>query len=1085
MRVTVSIFRRSGSKRLLGESNQTHQPNYRKKSMMQQKCSKMEKVLIFSVLVAGLSLGSAQAALYPDMKNVEEPTTNYPASFSKFNPPIDSSIVVDANAPQIAEWTRQNNPGDTMALSGENLSTYTNKISEGRDTRFVFFGNGYQTADGLIDRLDGRLCAVTLPTALPAHDMYLMWPRNGHGFGEPIAINQTEAWWVGPDLVSRGDSFSIYGRNLSLDGTNSYAYIKGYGWISSTSCNPYKADFVVPNDLKNGTYTIYAHNGHGGKYGWSTNGITLTIKDMIVWNEDTNTWRNVKNYGAVGDGVTDDYKAIASAVSAAISDGYGTVYFPSGVYMVGTRIYPNSGGVRYKGAGMDKTTLEAVSSGFDGSSYNAVIVPSSDTAIEDMTINKGDDNIICVRVQGGGSAKTGIRLNRVRLSCLGHGPLGRSDGGTPLYFASAEDFRATDCEFIVDYGISGITTRQIFFDHCTFLPTGDCNGIIAFSGSELSMNNCYAHPLSTADSTSNYGWGKGRWIYGGGTINKIYIGGNTSTNMVPRSPAVEFSETSINITGSSAAYSTNYVYFNSGDLSGVKGAARLALDSPPNGYRSYPITTIDVKNRIVGIKRDWYTGTFPTSNPCEIREVVDQNSGEQFLWEAMNAYYRGSPTVVSNASTIVFTNLMANYNGWTFTIADGKGMGQSSKINGVTSDGVVHLADPLRVLPDSTSVCKIGKFLDRVVVYKNNLNGSDRAATPGVYTATTGFNCYGGASRLVIDGNRFGKMKTGLMLWSNSDKGDAQIIQPNVFNMVKDNTIDTCQNGISQIIQDWGRAVIADRTFYGNITRGNLVTHSTVSAFSESTSSGRQRKDLCVFDKNTAIDNAKTFSSSGGGLYDQVWVNNRFQQNGGDGIPLSSSESDVLQNNQWSGFTSKYIGTFSGGIMNLPHRVVYLSKNVQSAAIPLWNCGTAPFTWIVDGSSAPWLTVSPSSGSTVNEQGSTLTFNLTSEPSSDTEAVVTVNAGTESRQLTVYYSNAQIVSSTKVVYPLSGFSGVQVRAILLDEVANMTRNLGDVQNMTELVIDNLVPGHWYKLTFEKYDATSGTWTKVQESHFKM
>ena len=46
-----------------------------------------------------------------------------------------------------------------------------------------------------------------------------------------------------------------------------------------------------------------------------------------------NQWHDVKaDYSATGDGSTDDYSVIASAFTAVSSAGYGTVYFPDGVY---------------------------------------------------------------------------------------------------------------------------------------------------------------------------------------------------------------------------------------------------------------------------------------------------------------------------------------------------------------------------------------------------------------------------------------------------------------------------------------------------------------------------------------------------------------------------------------------------------------------------------------------------------------------------------------------------------------------------------------------------------------------------------
>lgn len=45
-------------------------------------------------------------------------------------------------------------------------------------------------------------------------------------------------------------------------------------------------------------------------------------------------WFNVKVYGALGDGTTDDTTAIQNAINAAQTAGGGTVYFPSGTYLV-------------------------------------------------------------------------------------------------------------------------------------------------------------------------------------------------------------------------------------------------------------------------------------------------------------------------------------------------------------------------------------------------------------------------------------------------------------------------------------------------------------------------------------------------------------------------------------------------------------------------------------------------------------------------------------------------------------------------------------------------------------------------------
>jgi hypothetical protein len=64
---------------------------------------------------------------------------------------------------------------------------------------------------------------------------------------------------------------------------------------------------------------------------------------------------NVKNYGATGDGTTDDYTAVSNAISAAYTAGGGTVYFPIGTYRINSQILlPNDGSSSAGSSGMYK-----------------------------------------------------------------------------------------------------------------------------------------------------------------------------------------------------------------------------------------------------------------------------------------------------------------------------------------------------------------------------------------------------------------------------------------------------------------------------------------------------------------------------------------------------------------------------------------------------------------------------------------------------------------------------------------------------------------------------------------------------------
>lgn len=68
---------------------------------------------------------------------------------------------------------------------------------------------------------------------------------------------------------------------------------------------------------------------------------------------------NVKDYGARGNGVTDDTAAIRRALAAAVKAGGGAVFLPAGRYVISERISITNSSIVLRGAGPDATVLLA------------------------------------------------------------------------------------------------------------------------------------------------------------------------------------------------------------------------------------------------------------------------------------------------------------------------------------------------------------------------------------------------------------------------------------------------------------------------------------------------------------------------------------------------------------------------------------------------------------------------------------------------------------------------------------------------------------------------------------------------------
>ena len=495
---------------------------------------KRQQALLCALFMA-LALLTARlvvAATYPDMASytIPSPAPTLPSGMDPYTPPVNTSTPA-ATAPAFAEWTRTGQPDDNLVVTGSSLSTNSG-VDLGMDTNFLVYGqnsSGSALIAAKIQRLDAQKGIITLDASLPSWSMYLLWAQNSNGYGRPVGVNRTDAWWIGPDNGPVGASISVYGRNLSYQNgtTTSWIYIQQAGqagqWVTPTAVNPYCVTFTIPSNLSTGSYLVWVHNGHGGNYGWS-GPLTLTVNTGPGW---TGTQFNVMSYGATGNGTTDDTAAITSCMTAAAAVPYSTIYFPAGTYSVSNMFtLPNN--TRWMGAGASSTTIQCAAN-FSTSAY-ALLYGQYDAGptnaeFDNLTLNGGaycGNQTTLLRMRGGNN----FRFANVNF-------ISNGAAAQPFDFDNSSYIYLTDCNVTGTNCFLG-SGSQMFINGVNYYGTNDADVMwIANNRTQLSISNCTGQNLNDSNPNSGAGWAMGRF-YSGGQYD-IYVGNNTTNNLEVRS----------------------------------------------------------------------------------------------------------------------------------------------------------------------------------------------------------------------------------------------------------------------------------------------------------------------------------------------------------------------------------------------------------------------------------------------------------------------------------------------------------------------------------------------------------------------
>lgn len=132
---------------------------------------------------------------------------------------------------------------------------------------------------------------------------------------------------------------------------------------------------------------------------------------------DTAVVFDVRDYGATGDGSTDDAAAIQAAIDAAVAAGGGTVLFPEGTYATTATLTINSGRINLVGSGIDATVIA-----YSGAGVALTIDGGNFCLARDLTITSAGTG--CVDVSASAANCLSDVFERVRLTGPGRGVAG-------------------------------------------------------------------------------------------------------------------------------------------------------------------------------------------------------------------------------------------------------------------------------------------------------------------------------------------------------------------------------------------------------------------------------------------------------------------------------------------------------------------------------------------------------------------------------------------------------------------------------------------------------------------------------------
>lgn len=271
-----------------------------------------------------------------------------------------SSQCAAGNSPHIFWASDPVRVGETVLLTGEDFSNSPKIFARRIQDTVGDYGENMQSNKYLLESIQANNQSIKFEVPASWKNGIFEVTVDADSGKVSRLLNAPIVYWVqgeGGKKVLPGGWLRVFGRNIQAPGQISTIELKNENTgvtsqINAESGSLWEAHYFIPEGLNVGVYSVSVHNGWGAKQGWVSAG-KIQVATEAPWPQKR---FNVRKYGAIGNGVVDDTKAIFAAINEAEKNGGGVVFFPRGRYFLrSTLMVPRF--VTIQGEGIDKVAL--------------------------------------------------------------------------------------------------------------------------------------------------------------------------------------------------------------------------------------------------------------------------------------------------------------------------------------------------------------------------------------------------------------------------------------------------------------------------------------------------------------------------------------------------------------------------------------------------------------------------------------------------------------------------------------------------------------------------------------------------------